>query len=58
MRKICFGTRNPEGRESHGVLASLLQTAKLHGTNAMQFMVKLLTEPTESARVALFASGP
>jgi transposase len=58
MRKICFGTRSPEGSESHGVLASLLQTAKLHGTNAIQFLVKLLTEPTESARAALFASGP
>ena len=58
MRKICFGTRSPEGSQSHGVLASLLQTAKLHGTNAMQFMVKLLTEPTEAARAALFASGP
>jgi transposase len=58
MRKICFGTRSPQGSESHGVLASLLQTAKLHGTNAVQFMVKLLTEPTESARAALLASGP
>jgi hypothetical protein len=58
MRKICFGTRSPEGSESHGVLASLLQTAKLHGTNAIQFMVKLLTEPTEKAMAALFASGP
>ena len=58
MRKICFGTRSPQGSESHGVLASLLQTAKLQGANAMQFMVKLLTEPMESARAALFASGP
>jgi hypothetical protein len=58
MRKICFGTRSPEGSESHGVLASLLQTAKLHGKNAIQFMVKLLTEPTESAAAALLASGP
>ena len=58
MRKICFGTRSPEGSESHGVLASLLQTAKLQGTNALQFMVKLLTEPRESASAALFASGP
>ena len=58
MRKICFGTRSPEGSESHSVLASLLQTAKLHGKNAIQFMVKLLTEPTEKAMAALFASGP
>jgi hypothetical protein len=39
------------------VLASLLQTAKLLGTNAMQFMVKLLTESPESATTALFAGG-
>jgi transposase len=58
MRKICFGTRSPEGSESHGVLASILQTAKLRGKNAIQFMVKLLTEPTEKAMAALFASGP
>jgi transposase len=58
MRKICFGTRSPEGSESHSVLASILQTAKLHGKNAIQFIVKLLTEPTEKAMAALFASGP
>jgi len=58
MRKICFGTRSPEGSESHGVLTSLLQTAKLQGSNAIQFMVKLLTEPIASAKAALFADGP
>jgi hypothetical protein len=46
------------GSESHGVLASILQTAKLHGKNAIQFMVKLLTEPTEKAMATLFTSGP
>jgi transposase len=58
LRKICFGTRSQEGSESHGILASLLQTAKLQGNNAIQFMVKLLTEPIESAEAALFANGP
>jgi transposase len=57
MRKICFGTRSAAGSESHGVLASLLQTAKLQGKNAIQFLTKLLTEPPESARTALFADG-
>jgi transposase len=57
MRKICFGTRSPEGSESHGVLASLLQTAKLQGKNAIQFLTKLLTEPLASAKAALFADG-
>jgi transposase len=58
MRKICFGTRSPAGTESHGVLASLLQTAKLQGKNAIGFIAKLLTEPLASAKAALFANGP
>jgi hypothetical protein len=55
MRKICFGTRSAAGSESHGVLASLLQTAKLQGKNAIQLVVKLLTEPLGSAKAALLA---
>jgi transposase len=58
MRKICFGTRSAAGSESHGVLASLLQTAKLQGKNAIQFLTKLLTEPTASAQAALFGKSP
>jgi transposase len=58
MRKICFGTRSAAGSESHGVLTSLLQTAKLQGKNAIQFLTTLLTEPLDKARSALFASGP
>jgi transposase len=58
MRKICFGTRSAAGSESHGVLASLLQTARLQGKNAIPFLATLLTEPLASAKAALFASGP
>ena len=57
MRKICFGTRSAAGSESHGVLASLLQTAKLQGKNVIQFLTTLLTEPLASAKAALFADG-
>jgi transposase len=57
MRKICFGTRSPAGSESHGVLASLLQTAKLQGKNAIEFLTKLFTEPPAGAKAALFADG-
>jgi len=57
MRKICFGTRSAVGSESHGVLASLLQTAKLQGKNAIQLVVKLLTEPPGGAKAALFANS-
>jgi transposase len=58
MRKICFGTRSAAGSESHGVITSLLQTAKLQGKSAIQFLTTLLTEPLDKARNALFASGP
>ena len=58
MRKICFGTRSAAGSESHGVLPSLLQTAKLQGKNAIEFLVKLLTESSDSAKAALFAHSP
>lgn len=57
MRKICFGTRSPAGTESHSVLPSLLQTAKLHGKSAIEFVKKLLTEPLASAKAAMFGDG-
>ena len=57
MRKICFGTRSPAGSESHGVLPSLLQTARRQGKDAIGFLVKLLTEPLAAAKAALFAGG-
>jgi transposase len=58
MRKICFGTRSAAGSESHGVLASLLQTANLQGKNGIQFLVSLLTKPLADARAVLFTNGP
>jgi transposase len=57
MRKICFGTRSPEGSECHSVLPSLLQTARRQGKDAIQFLLALLTQPLDKARVALFADG-
>lgn len=57
MRKICFGTRSPAGSESHGILPSLLQTARRQGKDAIGFLVKLLTEPLAAAKAALFAGG-
>jgi transposase len=58
MRKICFGTRSPEGSQSHSVLPSLLQTARRQGREAIGFLVTLLTRPLSEARSALFARGP
>jgi hypothetical protein len=57
MRKICFGTRSPAGTQSHGILASLLKTAKLRGKNAIQFLTKLLTEPPATAEAALLGKN-
>jgi hypothetical protein len=54
LRKISFGTRSPEGSESHGVLASLLQTARLQGKKAVDFLVTLLTRSTAEVKAALF----
>lgn len=55
MRKINFGTRSAAGSESHGVLPSLLETAKRQGKDAMGFLATLLTQPLATARAALFA---
>ena len=56
MRKICFGTRSPAGSESHSVMPSLLQTVRLQGKEAINFLVTLLTKPLAAARDALFAN--
>ena len=58
MRKICFGTRSPEGTESHSVLPSMLQTARRQGKNAIDFLVTLLTESLDAARSALLGGKP
>lgn len=56
MRKICNGTRSVEGSESHGVLPSLMQTAQLQGKSSIAFLMTLITQPVDKARVALFAN--
>lgn len=58
MRKVCFGTRSDGGSQSHGVLPSLLQTARRQGKNAIGFLTALFTRPPDEAKAALFASGP
>jgi hypothetical protein len=57
MRKVCFGTRSPDGSESHGVLPSLLQTARRQGKDVIKFLVTLLTQPKAAAKAALFSGG-
>jgi transposase len=58
MRKICFGTRSQDGSESHGILPSLLQTARRQGKDGIHLLATLLTKPLAAARAALFANPP
>ena len=57
MRKICFGTRSPAGSLSHGVLTSLLHTARRQNQDPINFLLTLLTRPLDDARKAMFASS-
>jgi transposase len=57
MRKVCFGTRSAAGSTSHGVLPSLLQTARRQGKEAIGFLVTLLTKTAEEAQAALFTGS-
>ena len=54
FRKICFGTRSPEGSHSHGVLPSLLLTAKRQGVHPLRFFATLFTSDTSIAQAALY----
>lgn len=54
FRKICFGTRSPEGSRSHSVLPSLLLTAQRQNNHPLQFLGTLLTTNTPTAQAALF----
>lgn len=54
FRKICFGTRSPEGSRSHSVLPSLLLTAQRQNHHPLQFFRSLLTTDTPTAQAALF----
>lgn len=55
MRKICFGTRSEAGSLSHGILTSLLETARRQGKDRIAFLVTLLTKPLDAARNAMLA---
>lgn len=54
FRKICFGTRSPEGSHSHSVLPSLLLTAKRQGQHPLNFFKTLFLEDTATAQRALY----
>jgi len=54
FRKICFGTRSPQGSVSHSVLPSLLMTARRQGQHPLSFFKILFTSDTATAQAALY----
>jgi transposase len=54
FRKICFGTRSPEGSRSHSVLPSLLLTAQRQGHHPLSFFQTLFCADTATAQAALY----
>jgi transposase len=54
FRKICFGTRSPQGSLSHSVLPSLLMTARRQGQHPLTFFNTLFTSDTATAQAALY----
>lgn len=54
FRKVCFGTRSPDGSHSHSVLPSLLLTAKRQEQHPLTFFKTLFLENTATAHNALY----
>lgn len=54
FRKVCFGTRSPEGSYSHSVLPSLLLTAKRQGQHPLNFLKTLFLQDTATSQRALY----
>ena len=54
FRKICFGNRSQSGLKTHGVLSSLVQTARRQNVHPRQFLQILFTSDTKIAQAALY----
>jgi len=54
MRKVIQGTRSQKGLQNHGVLRSLLETAKRQGKKAQNFLLDLFTKDPALAQAALY----
>jgi len=54
FRKICFGTRSDAGLTTHGILTSLVQTARRQGVHPREFLQTLLTADPPTAQAALY----
>jgi hypothetical protein len=53
-RKITFGNRSFEGINNHGILLSLIHTAKRQNQHPRQFLETLLVADTQTAQAALY----
>jgi hypothetical protein len=58
MRKVIHGTRSPKGLENHGVLRSLVETARRQGKEPHRFLLDLFTKDTAKAQAALYRKTP
>jgi hypothetical protein len=54
FRKICFGTRSQSGLKTHGILPSLVQTARRQGVVLRKFLQTLFTADSKTAQAALY----
>jgi len=54
FRKICFGTRSPQGSYSHSVLPSLLSTAVRQGKHPIDFFHTLFVSDPATAQAKLY----
>ncbi len=54
FRKIYFGSRSESGLKTHGILPSLVQTARKQGVHPRKFLQTLLTADTATAQAALY----
>lgn len=54
FRKVCFGTRSPDGSRAHSVLPSLVLTAQRQSRHPLQFLQTLFTSDTAVAQKALY----
>ena len=57
FRKICFGTRSESGLKTHGILSSLVQTARRQNVHPRQFLQMLFTSNTKIAQASLYANS-
>ncbi|OGW35439.1 MAG: hypothetical protein A2X58_11510 [Nitrospirae bacterium GWC2_56_14] len=54
MRKVSFGNRSDSGLKSHGVIPTLVQTARRQGVHPREFLHILHPADTATAQAALY----